>query len=86
MKTLLFLQSAGMLPGMLKGERVASLSEAQAQAQNSYLKSCERSAKDPILQGSMMGVMKGDNRSSDSGSYAVLALQLFQTPSPKPRP
>ena len=36
-----------MLPGMLKGERVARLSEAQAQSQNSYLKIRERSAKEP---------------------------------------
>ena len=34
-----------MLPGMLKGERVASLSEAQAQSQDSYLKIRERFAK-----------------------------------------
>ena len=40
-----FLQSAGMLPGMLKGERVASLSEAHSQ--DSYLKIRERSLKDP---------------------------------------
>ena len=40
-----FLQSAGMLPGMLKGERVASLSEAESQ--NSCPKIRERSAKDP---------------------------------------
>ena len=32
---------------MLKGERLASLSEAQAQSQNSYLKIRERSAKGP---------------------------------------
>ena len=31
---------------MLKGERVASLSEAQAQSQNSYVKIRERFAKD----------------------------------------
>ena len=36
-----------MLPGMLKGESVASLSKAQAQSQNSYPKIRERSAKDP---------------------------------------
>ena len=36
-----------MLPGMLKGERVASLSEAQAQSQDSYLKIRERFAKGP---------------------------------------
>ena len=32
---------------MLKGERVASLSEAQAQSQDSYLKIRERFAKGP---------------------------------------
>ena len=36
-----------MLPGILKCERVATLSEAQAQSQNSYLNIRERSAKDP---------------------------------------
>ena len=36
-----------MLPGMLKGERIASLSEAQAQSQDSYLKIRERFAKGP---------------------------------------
>ena len=45
--TFLFLKSEGMLPGMLKGERVASLSEAQAQPHNSYLKIRERSSKGP---------------------------------------
>ena len=34
-----------MLPGMLKGERLASLSEAQAQSQNYYPKLRERTAK-----------------------------------------
>ena len=47
-----------MPPGMLKGERVASLTEAQDQAQNSYPKirekTRERPAKDPrkICEGS----------------------------------
>ena len=35
-----------MPPGMLKGERVASLTEAQDQAQNSYPKIREKAAKD----------------------------------------
>ena len=43
-KSFLFLKPGGMLPGMLKGERVASLSEAHAQSIR------ERSAKGRVGQ------------------------------------
>ena len=72
-----FLQCAGMLPGMLKGERVASLSEAQAQSQSSYPKIRERSAKRHVSRASTQHCKRWETTKLLQFGFGIKGLGKF---------